>query len=132
MLLILFHPNCRCERVFMQVIKAGEAIKLGTNGADWWLKYLGELPKYYILKDDAEELGWDRLKGNLADVLPGHMVYDVYQNWDNVLPQKEGRIWYEADLNYTEGYRNKQRLVFSNDGLIFVTYDHYETFIEVD
>ena len=48
----------------MQVLKAGEATKLGTNGADWWLKYLGELPEYYILKDDAEELGWDRLKGN--------------------------------------------------------------------
>ena len=41
------------------------------------------------------------------------------------------RIWYEADINYTNGYRNRQRVVFSNDGLIFVTYDHYDTFMEV-
>ena len=43
----------------------------------------------------------------------------------------EGRIWYEADINYKRGYRNTQRLLFSNDGLIFVTYDHYETFAEI-
>ena len=36
-----------------------------------------------------------------------------------------------TDINYTGGYRNKQRIVFSNDGLIFVTYNHYETFIEI-
>ena len=36
-----------------------------------------------------------------------------------------------TDINYTGGYRNKQRIVFSSDGLIFVTYDHYETFIEI-
>ena len=42
-----------------------------------------------------------------------------------------GADWYEADINYTGGYRNKQRLLFSNDGLIFVTFDHYETFAEI-
>lgn len=42
-----------------------------------------------------------------------------------------GRIWYEADLNYYEGRRNGHRLLFSNDGLFFVTYDHYKTFYEL-
>lgn len=37
-------------------------------------------------------------------------------------------MWHE---NYTGGYRNTQRIVFSNDGLIFVTYDHYKTFAEI-
>ena len=50
---------------------------------------------------------------------------------DEALPRKEGRIWYEADINYTGGYRNTERIIFSNDGLIFVTYDHFRTFIEV-
>lgn len=43
----------------------------------------------------------------------------------------EGRVWYEADINYTGGYRRRHRILYSNDGLIFVTYDHYETFWEV-
>ncbi len=44
---------------------------------------------------------------------------------------ENGRTWYEADINYSNGKRNKQRILYSNDGLIFVTYDHYETFIEI-
>ena len=47
------------------------------------------------------------------------------------LPYAPGRIWYEADFDYTGGFRNDCRLIFSNDGLLFVTYDHYETFIEI-
>ena len=41
------------------------------------------------------------------------------------------RYWYEADINYYEGRRNGHRVLFSNDGLIFVTYDHYLTFYEI-
>jgi len=40
-------------------------------------------------------------------------------------------VWYEADINYTGGARNRERVVYSNDGLVFVTYDHYHTFYEV-
>ena len=38
---------------------------------------------------------------------------------------------YEADINYDKGFRNRQRILYSNDGLIFVTYDHYQTFYEI-
>ena len=47
------------------------------------------------------------------------------------IPDKKGRIWYEADVDYESGHRNTKRIVFSNDGLIFITYDHYQTFIEI-
>lgn len=47
------------------------------------------------------------------------------------MPHKDGRVWYEADINYKTGKRNTQRIVWSNDGLIFVTYDHYDTFYEI-
>lgn len=68
----------------------------------------------------------------LSDVAPGYMMYgEVYRNDDGHLPEKQNRIWYEADIDYTSGRRNKRRILFSNDGLMFVTYDHYETFIEV-
>ena len=47
------------------------------------------------------------------------------------MPHKDGRVWYEADINYKTGKRNTQRIVWSNDGLIFVTYDHYFTFNQI-
>lgn len=56
---------------------------------------------------------------------------DQYYNDDLKLPSISGRIWYEADINYTGGSRNRQRILYSNDGLIFVTYDHYQTFYEI-
>ena len=47
------------------------------------------------------------------------------------LPSVDGRIWYEADINYTGGIRNSSRILYSNDGLVFVTYDHYFTFNQI-
>lgn len=55
----------------------------------------------------------------------------IYDNSDGHLPDKSGRIWFEADINYYEGRRNRHRILWSNDGLIFVTYDHYKTFYEI-
>lgn len=55
-----------------------------------------------------------------------------YENRDGHLPSAPGRIWYEADINYEVGYRGTERILFSNDGLIFVTYDHYHTFVEIE
>ena len=86
-----------------------------------------------MTKYDATQIGWERKQGNLAEVAPGYQIFGgIYENRNGHLPQKEGRTWYEADLNYTGGYRSSERLVFSNDGLVFATYDHYKTFIEVD
>ena len=60
------------------------------------------------------------------------MIYNgIYNNLNGHLPASENRVWYEADINYKTGKRNSQRIVWSNDGLIFVTYDHYDTFYEI-
>lgn len=96
------------------------------------MKYTGKLPEYYISKTDAIKLGWNKNHKMLSDVAPGYMLYgEVYRNDDGHLPEKQNRIWYEADIDYISGRRNKRRILFSSDGLMFVTYDHYETFIEV-
>ena len=64
--------------------------------------------------------------------MPNKMITrGQYYNDDGHLPYASGRIWFEADINYTTGKRNSQRVLWSNDGLIFVTYDHYETFYEI-
>lgn len=126
------HAFCRCIITWMQAIVAGKATNKGKDGADWWLKHYDELPDYYITETEAKQLGWVRYKGNLHKVAPGKMITrGIYYNDNNHLPVENGRIWYEADINYEKGYRGNDRILFSNDGLIFVTYDHYKTFVEI-
>ena len=126
------HPNCKCVYVAMRTKKAGTATNSGLEGADVYLAYFKRLPDYYISKKDAKKIGWIKWKGNLANVAGGKMIGgDIYKNENGKLPSKSGRVWYEADINYDGGFRNSQRVVYSNDGLIFVTYDHYHTFYEI-
>lgn len=125
------HDNCRCAILPMEAITPGGATKDGENGADYWLTNFGKLPDYYISKEELYALGWKDGK-SVASKAPGKMVFGgIYENDDGHLPSAPGRIWYEADINYYEGRRNKHRILFSNDGLIFVTYDHYLTFYEL-
>lgn len=125
------HPNCRCEIVALEAVGAGNATKDGKNGADFWIKYTGKLPDYYISKEEISSLGWRQGKSP-KKFAPNKMIAGgIYRNDDGHLPHVSGRIWYEADINYYEGRRNRHRLLWSNDGLIFVTYDHYGTFYEI-
>ena len=127
------HYNCRCKIARLKVLFAGTATDNGINGADWHLKFYGEFPNYYITSDQAIKDGWNAKKGNLFLKCPGKMLFGgIYENRDGHLPMVPGRIWYEADINYKFGYRGTERILFSNDGLIFVTYDHYHTFIEIE
>lgn len=103
----------------------------GKNGADYHVLNFGKLPDYYIDDYDLKALGWKNGKSP-QKFAPGKMyTKGIYENRDGHLPSAPGRIWYEADINYYTGKRNKQRILFSNDGLIFVTYDHYITFYEI-
>ena len=96
-----------------------------------YIKKHKKLPDYYITKKEARDKGWIAAEGNLCDVLPGKAIGgDVFTNREGNLPDKNNRTWYEADLNYNCGRRNADRVLFSNDGLIFVTHDHYKTFDE--
>lgn len=126
------HVNGKCEMVPMRTKAAGTATNMGQNGVDVYLLEYGKLPDYYVTKYEAELKDWESKSGNLSDVLPDKMIGgDTYNNRENKLPQNDGRIWYEADFNYVSGYRNDCRIVYSNDGLIFVSYDHMKTFYEI-
>jgi hypothetical protein len=89
------------------------------------------LPPRYATKNEAEGLGW-RPGGDLCRVAPGRAIGgDRFGNREKRLPEAAGRRWYEADLDFACGRRGAKRLVYSSDGLKFVTVDHYESFREV-
>ncbi|MEN6320264.1 MAG: ribonuclease domain-containing protein [Syntrophaceae bacterium] len=96
--------------------------------ADYIKKY-NRLPDNFITKKEAKKLGWNPARGNLWDVAPVKSIGgDRFLNREKNLPDKRGRIWYEADINYKGGKRGKDRIIFSSDGLIYKTEDHYRTF----
>ncbi len=87
-----------------------------------------KLPSNYITKKDAEKLGW-KDQGTLDKVAPGKSIGgDRFGNFEKLVPDKEGRSWKEADIDYVKGNRNGKRIIYSNDGLIFYTEDHYKSF----
>ncbi|MDD6188418.1 MAG: ribonuclease domain-containing protein [Clostridiales bacterium] len=89
----------------------------------------GRLPGNFITKSEAQELGWVSSEGNLWDVAYGMSIGgDRFGNREGLLPDAEGRRWYECDVNYSGGYRGGERIVFSSDGLVYYTADHYESF----
>lgn len=94
-----------------------------------YLHTYGQLPENYITKRDAEDLGWDSKKGNLWEVAPGMSIGGSrFGNYEGALPDKKGRKYFECDIDYEGGYRGAKRLIYSDDGLIFYTEDHYNTF----
>ena len=94
-----------------------------------YIEVYQQLPDNFITKQEAIELGWDNSKGNLWEVAEGMSIGgDRFMNREGLLPDEKGRIWTECDINYDGGYRGAERIVFSNDGLIYYTDDHYESF----
>lgn len=97
-----------------------------------YIHTFGTLPKNFITKAEAKELGWDNKKGNLWDVAEGKSIGgDYFGNYEGLLPKAKGRKYTECDVNYEGGYRGSERIIFSNDGLIYYTNDHYQTFTQL-
>lgn len=94
-----------------------------------YLHQFGHLPDNYITKSEAQDLGWVSSKGNLWKVAPGKSIGgDKFGNREGLLPTAKGRKYFECDIDFDGKYRNAKRIIFSNDGLIYYTEDHYESF----
>ena len=88
----------------------------------------GHLPDNFITKTEAKKLGWEG--GSLEPYAPGKCIGgDRFGNYEGLLPDKKGRTWTECDID-TLGKKSRgaKRIIFSNDGLIYYTEDHYESF----
>jgi hypothetical protein len=91
----------------------------------------GRLPDRYVTKDMAMRAGW-KPGDDLCRTSPGKaMGGDRFGNRERRLPAASGRQWYEADLDTHCGKRGAKRLLWSSDGLYYVTVDHYQTFRRV-
>ncbi|MCH5195724.1 MAG: ribonuclease [Oscillospiraceae bacterium] len=88
----------------------------------------GKLPRNFMTKKEAEALGWK--SGPLEPYAEGMCIGgDRFGNYEGLLPKKSGRQYTECDIDTLgAGSRGAKRIVFSNDGLIYYTDDHYESF----
>jgi len=93
-----------------------------------YLHEYGHLPDNYITKKEARRLGWEG--GSLESFAPGKCIGgDVYSNYEKTVPEADGRVYHECDIG-TLGKKSRgaKRIIYSNDGLIYYTKDHYESF----
>ncbi len=93
-----------------------------------YIHQYGHLPDNFITKKEAEALGWPG--GDLEPYAPGKCIGGSrFGNYEGILPAKEGRSYTECDIDTLgKSKRGAKRIVFSNDGLIYYTEDHYESF----
>ena len=93
-----------------------------------YLHTYGKLPDNFITKGQARDLGWPG--GDLRTYAPFKCIGgDRFGNYEGLLPDKPGRDYFECDIDTLgKSTRGAKRLVYSNDGLIYYTEDHYESF----
>lgn len=93
-----------------------------------YLHLYGHLPENFITKREAQDLGWPG--GSLEPYAPGKCIGGSrFGNYEGLLPEAKGRTYTECDIDTLgANSRGAKRIVFSNDGLIFYTEDHYESF----
>lgn len=93
-----------------------------------YIHTFNHLPDNYITKNEARQQGWNG--GSVEVYIKDKAIGgDVFSNYEQLLPVKEGRIYYECDIDtHGQDSRGAKRIIYSNDGLIYYTDDHYESF----
>lgn len=94
----------------------------------------GCLPDNFMTKKEAQALGWPG--GDLSRYAPGMSIGgDHFGNYEGILPKYDEKgkkiTYHECDVNYTRGSRGADRVVFSSNGHVYYTADHYNTFTEI-
>ncbi|MBE5957859.1 MAG: ribonuclease [Lachnospiraceae bacterium] len=93
-----------------------------------YIHIYGKLPVNFISKSEARKLGWNG--GSLEKYAKGKCIGgDRFGNYEKKLPTVKGRNYFECDVN-TLGAKSRgaERIIYSNDGYIYYTADHYKSF----
>jgi len=100
--------------------------------ADYLFSHNMQLPENFITKEEAQRLGWRTTYRYVSDAAPGKSIGgDHFSNYERTLPTGKGITYQEADCYYTKGTRNAYRVIYSSDGRVWYTEDHYNTFTEL-
>lgn len=100
--------------------------------ADYLFSHEMQLPDNFITKKEARALGWDSSRNYVSDVAPGKSIGgDYFGNYEGKLPVGKGITYREADCYYTRGKRNAYRILYSSEGRVWYTADHYNSFEEL-
>lgn len=93
-----------------------------------YLIQYGQLPENFITKKEAKKLGWSG--GSLEPYAPGKCIGgDYFGNYEGILPVVSGRTYHECDIDtLNANSRGAKRIIYSDDGQIYYTQDHYKTF----
>ena len=96
-----------------------------------YLHTYDHLPDNYITKQEARDLGWSG--GSVERYAPGCAIGgERFGNREGLLPSEKGRTYYECDIDTIgQSSRGAKRIIFSNDGLVYYTEDHYESFTQL-
>ncbi len=126
------HPGCRCVLRECHVTYPRQISKQRSFLEEVIQFFRNLLPPKFITTFLAKVQGWLPWRRN-ASFLPfgKSLGGDVFENRGKKLPDSPGRTWREVDINDTPQSRGGTRIVFSNDGLVFVTFDHYRYFSPV-
>jgi hypothetical protein len=110
----------------LEVLIAEDGNYTSKEDVALYIHTYGCLPSNFMTKNEARELGWEG--GSLEEYAPGMCIGgDRFGNYEGLLP--EDRDYTECDIDTLGAEtRGAKRLVFSDDGLIFYTEDHYESF----
>ena len=94
-----------------------------------YLHLYGHLPGNFITKKEAQALGWDSSRNYVSDAAPGKSIGgDYFGNYEKLLPKGSYR---ECDVNYTGGRRGAERIIYGEDGSVWYTADHYQSFTQL-
>jgi hypothetical protein len=114
-LLIMFCGSAMAKLSFFPPAQGDIASLTAEKTVVSYLQQHHRLPDYFITKRKARAAGWDH-----------------FSNREQTLPSAPGRVWREADIDYHCGRRGADRVLFANDGLIYVSRDHYKNVVRVE
>lgn len=88
----------------------------------------GILPSNFITKNEAKALGWPG--GSLEEYAPGKCIGgDYFGNYEGLLPDDD---YHECDIDTLgKNSRGSKRIIYSDNGSIYYTEDHYESFTQL-
>lgn len=121
-------PEIETEPAETEAVLDENGIYTSKEDVALYIHTYGKLPSNFITKAEAEKLGWNG--GSLEPYAPGKCIGGSrFGNYEGLLPKKDGRTYTECDIDTLGAEkRGAKRIVFSNDGLIYYTEDHYESF----